>query len=111
MIASPEDAELLLKKWSSESAEILAFISSADRSFVSRLVGRIEAIYSKLVCCFRAGDNFILFRLRDCKIGYGEDVEVLSTYEQVLKNDREQWKAALVLTYIGGAVIVLCTKE
>jgi hypothetical protein len=55
-------------------------------------------------------DNFILFKLH-CKVGYGEDVSISSTYDEMMSNEVKHWKSALVLTYACGASIVLCATE
>jgi hypothetical protein len=112
MISSPEDALLLLKKWRSESALVLAIVSPPDRAFVSRLEGKITGVDdSRLICMLESGEDFILFKLLQCKVAYGESLDLSSTFDESARNETRNWKAGVILTYECGTSIVLCTME
>jgi hypothetical protein len=112
MISSPEDALLLIKKWRSGSAKVLAFISPPDKAFVSRFEGLIAGIdEAKFAVRLQSGEDFILFNLLSCKIGYGEAVDMASTFDEAQSDEARKWEATLCLVYNGRTAIVLCTME
>ena len=86
MISSVEEFVLLLKKWSSESADVRVIASFADPQISScrgvlRLSGTVTAI-DEQTRVFRIGDGgqFAMIGFAGCRLGYGtgDDVQLSS---------------------------------
>jgi len=112
MISSAEEARLLLKKWISESARVVAFATTKamPAEFVIRLKGSIARVEESTdTVVFESGDNFILFGLNGV-IQYQELVEISGSLPQIFARESQQWTEALSLAYHGGTLL-FCTNS
>jgi hypothetical protein len=113
MISSPEEARLLLNKWTNESARIVAFLSSfpsPPADFVVRLEGKFTKVEPETgTVLFESEEDFMMFRLNDA-IEYRESFDHSANLPQVLARERTKWTAALCLTY-KSSTLVFCTHE
>ncbi|MGB7929699.1 MAG: hypothetical protein WCF61_16250, partial [Terriglobales bacterium] len=101
---------LLLNKWKAESSRVLAFASSAKPGFSARMEGTIARVDDTGTACLSSDGNFIMFNL-DCIIGYGEQCEMLDSFEDAVNNETKKWTALLLLKYADGERLVLCSMD
>lgn len=110
MVASIDEAILLLKKWESESARVKAFLSLAGLNLL--LTGTITRVDSERLVSFTLvpenPSDMLLVTISGCEFGYGEGMPLPET---LAKHLSANWDSFLFVRFVSGARLAVFAVE